>query len=198
MGTALLDASGVTGGVDYRERARKLGDYVRANLVNPAGGFYDITYKGPAHLRFPLTLLPQNGLAATFFLRLADATGERAYRQASLWALSGFTGDFAPYGVYASEYGRALAAYISQPLHVTLEGQEGDPMLRSLARAALTRLANFRLTFSPVTSTEQSGLYLKQGQDRIGPIHDPKDVKPELLNAFTSADDMVASEPSDG
>ncbi|MDP6665728.1 MAG: DUF255 domain-containing protein [SAR202 cluster bacterium] len=197
MGMALLDAFRVTGAPEYRDHARKLGEYVRANLANSAGGFYDITYKGPAHLRYPLTLLPQNGLAATFFLLLADATDEQAYRQASLWALSAFTDDFAPYGVYASEYGQALAAYTSEPLQVTLEGQAGDPMLRSLARAALTRLASFRLTLNLITSTGPSSLYVKRGQDRIGPIHNPEEVQPDLLNAFDSSDKRVAARPSD-
>ncbi len=198
MGTALLDAFRVTGIGDFRDRARTLGDYVRANLANPAGGFYDIAYKGFAHLRYPLTLLPQNGLTATFFLQLADATGDRTYRQASLWALSAFTEDFAPYGVYASEYGRALAAYISEPLQVTLEGPVGDPTLRSLAHAALTRLASFRLTLNPVASTGPSGLYLARGQNRIGPIRDPDEVLTDLLNAFDSTDEKVAAGPSDG
>jgi uncharacterized protein YyaL (SSP411 family) len=178
----------VTAGAGYVSKAQALGDYIRTNLANPTGGYFDIAYKGPAHLRFPLTLLPQNGIAATFFLRLADATGDKAYRQASLWALSAFTEDFVPYGVYASEYGRALAAYMSQPLLVTLEGPAGDPTLRALVRAALTRLASFRLTISPAASSGAPAMYLTRGEDRIGPIHDPDDVKLELLNAPAPAD----------
>ncbi|HJO82106.1 MAG: DUF255 domain-containing protein [SAR202 cluster bacterium] len=187
-GIALLDTARVTAGAGYVSKAQALGDYIRTNLANPTGGYFDIAYKGPAHLRFPLTLLPQNGIAATFFLRLADATGDKAYRQASLWALSAFTEDFVPYGVYASEYGRALAAYMSQPLLVTLEGPAGDPTLRALVRAALTRLASFRLTISPAASSGAPAMYLTRGEDRIGPIHDPDDVKLELLNAPAPAD----------
>jgi hypothetical protein len=72
-----------------------------------------------AHLKYPLTLLAENGIAAMLFLRLADSAGERKYRKAALWALSAFTEDFTPYGVYAAAYGRALGAYMSLPIQAT-------------------------------------------------------------------------------
>lgn len=115
---ALLDAYGISGESGYLERAVFLGNAVLGAQANPGGGFYDIRQKGVAHLRFPLTLLAENGIAARFFLRLADAAGERKYRQAALWALGAFTGDFTPYGVYASAYGCALGAYMSLPIQV--------------------------------------------------------------------------------
>jgi len=119
MGIALLDAHGITGKADCLSRAVSIGDEVLGAQANREGGFYDIRHKGMAHLRFPLTLLAENGVAAGFYLRLADATGNRKYRQAALWALSVFTGDFAPYGVYASAYGCALGKYMSLPIGCT-------------------------------------------------------------------------------
>ena len=113
-----VDAYGISGESGYLERAVSLGDAVLGAQANPGGGFYDIRHNGVAHLRFPLTLLAENGIAARFFLRLADAAGERKYRQAALWALGAFTGDFTPYGVYASAYGCALGAYMSLPVQV--------------------------------------------------------------------------------
>ena len=113
MGIALLDAYRVTDESRHLERAVLLGDAILNSQANPVGGFFDISHKGLAHLRFPLTLLAENGVAATFFLSLADSTKEKKYRQAALWALSAFTDDFAPYGVYAATYGRALGAYMS-------------------------------------------------------------------------------------
>jgi uncharacterized protein YyaL (SSP411 family) len=55
-----------------------------------------------------LTLIEQNGSAASFFLQLADATGDTKYREAALWAFAPFTENFAEYGIYAATLGQAL------------------------------------------------------------------------------------------
>ncbi|MCH7787666.1 MAG: thioredoxin domain-containing protein [Chloroflexi bacterium] len=183
MGAALLDAYRLTGESRYLEQATELGEAILASYVNPAGGFFDIREKGLAHLRFPLTLLVENGVAASFFLRLGDFTEDKKYRQAALWALNAFTGDFGPYGVYASGYGRALAGYISSPLRITLEGQAGDPALITLARAVLTRLGHFRLILSVSNSTAQAAIYIERDSGRIGPIYDAESIMPEMATS---------------
>ena len=86
--------------------------FVQVNLQNPDGGFFDITQKGPAHLRYPLTLLTENGTAALFFVKLYDATKKQEYQDAAAWALACFTGDFTSYGLHAAEYGLGLQAYL--------------------------------------------------------------------------------------
>ncbi len=118
-GIALLDAYGATREAGYLERAAQLGDEILDAQTNPFGGFHDISREGMAHLRYPLTLLAENGIAAMLFLRLADSAGERKYRKAALWALGAFTEDFTPYGVYAAAYGRALGAYMSLPIQTS-------------------------------------------------------------------------------
>jgi uncharacterized protein YyaL (SSP411 family) len=118
-GLALLDAYKITGEAHCLERVVQLGDGVLDAHANPGGGFQDIRVAGVAHLRFPLTLLVENGIAARMFLRLAELTKERKYRKGALRALSAFAGDFAPYGVYAAPYGRALGAYMSLPYQVS-------------------------------------------------------------------------------
>lgn len=116
MGTAFLQAYRATEEAPYLERAKELAEFILAAFTNPAGGYYDLCVEGSAYLRFRLTLIEQNGAAAWFFLKLAEAIKERRYRQAALWAFSAFTGDFTPYGIHAAGFGQALAGYIDGPV----------------------------------------------------------------------------------
>jgi uncharacterized protein YyaL (SSP411 family) len=111
-GLAMLDAHVAAGDAVYLDRALHLGEGVIAAHTNPSGGYHDIAHTGPAHLRVPLTLIAENGLAARFFLKIAEASGQDKYRRAADSALSAFTGDLAPYGVYAANYGRALDEFM--------------------------------------------------------------------------------------
>ena len=113
MGTALLQAHKATGETKYLERAKQLAEFILARLKNPAGGYYDIAVPGPAYLSFRLTLIEQNGAAASFFLALAETTGEPRYMDAALWALSAFTGDFSSYGIHAAGFGQALNQFMN-------------------------------------------------------------------------------------
>jgi uncharacterized protein YyaL (SSP411 family) len=113
MGTALVQAHKATGETKYLERAKELAEFILARLKNPAGGYYDIAAPGPAYLNFRLTLIEQNGAAASFFLALAETTGAPGYRDAALWALSAFTGDFNSYGIHAAGFGQALNEFVN-------------------------------------------------------------------------------------
>jgi uncharacterized protein YyaL (SSP411 family) len=112
MGTALLKAHRVTSQPSYLERAQNLAEFILSRLKNPHGGYFDIGFPGPAYLNFRLTLIEQNAAVASFFLALADATGELRYRDAALWALSAFTGDFNSYGIHAAPFGQALGEFV--------------------------------------------------------------------------------------
>ena len=114
MGTALLRAHAVTGDASYLDRTQALAEFILARLKNPSGGSYDISTQGPAYLKLPLSLIEQNGPAASFFLALAETTGARRYREAALWALCGFTEDFSDYGIHAAAFGQALGEYLSR------------------------------------------------------------------------------------
>ncbi len=111
MGRALADGFEATGETVFLERAQALAGFIRAKLKNPAGGFFDIAEKGLAFLRYPLTLVNQNGAAARFFLMLHDLTEKPDHLDAALWALKCYHGDFTDHGVHAAEFGTALAAY---------------------------------------------------------------------------------------
>ncbi|MBM4297785.1 MAG: thioredoxin domain-containing protein [Deltaproteobacteria bacterium] len=113
MGLALLRAHEATRDAMCLERARRLAEFVITQLKNPAGGFYDIGAEELAALVLRLTLIEQNGAAASFFLRLAAATRDEKYRDAAGWALCSFTADFAQYGVHAAPFGRALGELLS-------------------------------------------------------------------------------------
>ena len=112
MGIALLRAHQVTGDAEYANRAQRLAEFILAEIKNPAGGFYDIPAQDSASLKLRLTLIEQNGAAASFFLALAAATGKESYRDAALWAFQHFTGNFPEYGVHAAAFGRALQEYL--------------------------------------------------------------------------------------
>jgi uncharacterized protein len=112
-GIALVHAFRATGDAIFVERASELAEVIRARLKNPQGGYYD---RGKDELNFfgsPLTLIDQNGLAASFFVALADATKRASYRDAALWALSAFSDNFASWGIHAAPFGHALGEYLS-------------------------------------------------------------------------------------
>jgi uncharacterized protein YyaL (SSP411 family) len=108
MGTALLRAYVMTRDTKYLDRAKELAEFIWVRLKNPAGGYYDISTQGPAYLQRRLTLIEQNGPAASFFLGLAEMTGEPQYREAAQWGLNGFTEDISAYGIHAASFGQAL------------------------------------------------------------------------------------------
>ncbi|MBM4261372.1 MAG: thioredoxin domain-containing protein [Deltaproteobacteria bacterium] len=111
LGLALLIAHAVTGEAKYLDRAKDLAEFVLMRLKNPSGGYYDICTPGQAFLKLRLTLIEQNGPAASFFLELARATGEKRYRDAALWAYQPFQADFKEYGIHAASFGIALGKW---------------------------------------------------------------------------------------
>jgi uncharacterized protein YyaL (SSP411 family) len=113
MGTALLEAHRATGEPKYLERAQELAEFILARLKNPDGGYYDLIPKESLCPSFPLTLIEQNGTTASFFLALAEMTKDPGCRDAALWALSAFPGDFSSYGIHAASFGQALAEFVN-------------------------------------------------------------------------------------
>lgn len=182
---ANLDAHAVTGEPGYLERATALGQSILSEHKNPAGGFYDISEKGPGHLRHKLTLLTENGLVASLMLRLSDVTSDISFGEGATWALGAFTDDLSPYGVFASDFGMAMAGYMSSPLTVTLEAAPGDPQARVLALSAMDRLTERRVTwiFRPPDEKAKAALYLEDGDSKVGPIYEPAQLTPDLLTA---------------
>jgi uncharacterized protein YyaL (SSP411 family) len=112
MGQALLDGYAVNRQSTYLERAAQLGQDILRMHMNPDGGFFDIAETGPAALRVKVTVLSQNATVATFFLNLADQTGDPRYRDAAEWALHGYRGSPEIYGAFSASYAHALAVFL--------------------------------------------------------------------------------------
>jgi uncharacterized protein YyaL (SSP411 family) len=112
MGRALLEAFAKTGEKNYLDQAQELGEFIVDRFKNPDGGYFDLEATGFGYSKFRLTLIEQNGPAASFFLSLAAVTGDRRWREAALWALGASKEDFGSYGVHAAAFGRALGDYL--------------------------------------------------------------------------------------
>jgi uncharacterized protein YyaL (SSP411 family) len=112
MGTALLQVYGTTDESAYLEEALELAQFILAHFKDPTGGYFDIEASGFGYLSFPLTLIEQNGPAASFFLSLAAVTADSHWREAALWALSALKEGCGYYGVHAAALGMALAQYL--------------------------------------------------------------------------------------
>ncbi len=113
MGMALVQAFHATGKAVFLERAKELAKIIASRLANSKGGYFDRGQSELALFGARLTLIDQNGVAASFLLRLAAASGEPAYRDAALRALGAFSGDFAAYGIDAAPYGHALSEFFA-------------------------------------------------------------------------------------
>ena len=86
--------------------------------------------------------MTQNAQTASFFVRLADLTGDLSYRQQAVWALKSFPNSHRQFGAFAAGFGHALGRLLALPLAVTIIGEPGSQDVRSLAKAALTRMVH--------------------------------------------------------
>jgi hypothetical protein len=111
LGTALIEAYRSTGNPSWLNRARLVGGFIENRLKNSDGGYFDSAEPGPGYLRLRLTLIEQNGAAASFFLRLAQATSDMSYRDDAAWALEAFN-DPGSHGIHAAAFGRALNEFL--------------------------------------------------------------------------------------
>lgn len=181
-GLAFLDAYAVCDIALYLERARQLADDIVRQHRNAAGGFFDISQVGPANLRLPVTVLTQNAHAAAFFVRLADFSGDLAYRKMAHWALRRFPNSHRQHHAFAAGFGQALGRLLALPLRVTITGEPGDPGVRLLARAALTQLRHGDLVLQFRADREcQTASAVVHIDDRlIGPLTDPSALSPAL------------------
>jgi uncharacterized protein YyaL (SSP411 family) len=112
VGIALARAYAATEDAKYLERARELAEFILTRLKNPEGGYYDLIPQGSVCPTSPLTLIEQNGAAASFFLALAEVANDPRYRESALWALSAFGRDFSSYGIHSAGFGQALAEFL--------------------------------------------------------------------------------------
>jgi uncharacterized protein YyaL (SSP411 family) len=185
LGAAFLDAYAVLGDVQHLERARDLGADIERLNRNPNGGYYDISVRGPGRLEYPMTVLTQNATVASFLTRFADLGGETRYRDQARWALQGFGDSHRNYEAFAAGFGHEVARFLAPPVRLEVHGKPGDEALRRLVRAALTQLRyqNLVTTFEADASASEPSVTLVTERGSVGPLFDPAELKPELLDA---------------
>jgi uncharacterized protein YyaL (SSP411 family) len=120
-------------------------------------------------------VLTQNANVASFFVRLADLSGDIDYRKMAYWALRRFPNSHRTYAAFAAGFGHALGRLLALPLIITITGVPGDAGVRALARAACTQLHHGDLVFRfredrqhPTASAE-----VWVGDRLVGPLRDP-------------------------
>ncbi|MBM3225020.1 MAG: thioredoxin domain-containing protein [Candidatus Tectomicrobia bacterium] len=189
VGLAMLDAYALLQQPSYLDRARQLSTVILQRHNNPAGGFFDISELGPASVQTPITVLTQNARVATFFVRLADLSGETDYRKLAYWALRSFPNAHRQHEAFAAGFGHALALLLTLPVYCTITGTPGDPRLLALARGALTRLrhGNVVLRLQSSQTPQPASLTLQAGTYQTEAIIDPATLTTELLSTLQAA-----------
>jgi len=134
---AALDAYAHTGDADYREQARRIAAFMLRTLLAPTG-FRDrpLDDAGLGLLTEPVYSLPDNGVAADLFLRLAWLTGEATYQQIAGRILAGFGEAYTTQGVFAAAYGLAWVRAHSEPRHIVIVGPQDDPNVGAMRAVA--------------------------------------------------------------
>jgi uncharacterized protein YyaL (SSP411 family) len=186
---ALLDAYAIGGDAIYLERARQLADDILRQHRNATGGFNDVSVAGPASLQHPVTVLTQNANVASFFVRLADLSGDIAYRRTAHWALRRFPNSHRTYEAFAAGFGHALGRLLALPLVITITGGPGHSGVRSLARAACTQLhhGDLVLRFREDRQRQTASAAVHIGDQLSDPITDPASLRPEVLTSLNRA-----------
>ncbi len=191
-GWAFLKAYSVLHEAKYLDRAKTIAADIVAMHRSADGGFFDISQKGPANLQVPVAELPQNAAAASFFVRLADLSGDTAYREEAVWALKRFPGSHRPFGAFAAEYGQALARLLTLPLIVTVNGLPGSAEVLALTRAATTQLGHgdvvIKFRESSPDSSNQGAAWatIQMGDQTLGSISDPAELKPDVIRGLAN------------
>ena len=185
-GWSFLSAFAVLGDEKYLEQAKILAEDIKRMHRSPGGGFFDISQKGPASLQVQLAELPQNAAAASFFIRLADLSGDASYRQEAVWALKTFPGAHRGFGAFAAGFGHALGRLLTLPLVVTVNGPPGSPAIRGLAQAAMTQLqhGDVVIRFKATANNREAWADIQLGGRSIGSTADPSELKPDRIRAL--------------
>ncbi len=167
----------------YLDRAKELAKEFVLIHRSAQGGFLDISQTGPASLQIPVAVLTQNALAAAFFVRLADLTGDLSQRENAVWALKSFPNSHRQFGAFAASFGNALGRLLALPLAVTVVGEPGSPEVLALARAALTQLGHgdVVLRFRREHQNGPTWAEIQLEGRPVGSISDPEKITPDIV-----------------
>ncbi len=154
---ALLDAHEMCGEARFLQRARATADAVIAQFQAPGGGYYDRLASDDAFGRLALADRPivDNGLFAESLLRLAELTGEAAYRKRAAATLRIDAAGARGAGPFAATYARALRRYLSPEPSVRIVGA---PAATDAFRETALRLPTPYVTIRTLTPAEAPAL----------------------------------------
>tara|TARA_B100000749_G_scaffold79441_1_gene60076 strand:- start:1441 stop:1851 length:411 start_codon:yes stop_codon:yes gene_type:complete len=130
-----------------------------------------------------MKVLAQNARLATFFVKLADLSGEEDYREQAVWSLKSFPNAHRNYGAFAAGFGHALARLLSLPVIVTVVGTPGDHSVLEMARAALTQLGwgDMVLQFRENRDLAPARAEIQAGARPAHIVSEPSDLTQELI-----------------
>ncbi len=138
LAEAALDAYASTGDAEYRAQARRIAAFMLRALLAPTA-FRDrpLDEANLGLLTEPVYSLPDNGIAADLFLRLAWLMGEETYQQIAMRVLAGFGEAYAAQGVFAAGYALAWTRAHSEPRRVVIVGPPDDPNVAAMRAVAV-------------------------------------------------------------
>jgi len=118
--------------------AETIAAWMRERLEDAeAGGFWDAPERGePGRVSRREKPIEDGALAADGLLRLAALTGDDAWRESALRALSGFVGEYRQWGQFGAAYADAVSRALVAPLAIVVVGPEGDARAEALWSAA--------------------------------------------------------------
>ncbi len=198
-----LDALEATGDPRWRERAIALARYVWSAFAAEDGGLYDLprNQAGEGFLTQRLKPIQDapvpsgNGMAAILAARLAEHTGDAAWRERLERLLGAFAGSLSDLSLYAATMLRAVDWHLHPAAHVVIVGAADDATAQNLALAArrtyrprkvLTRVApggggaNLPAPVRAMLDGEAPRAYVCAGQACAAPTADPAELAATL------------------
>ena len=144
LAAAAVDAFELTGAPVWLERARSLAERTWERFAAGDGTLFDRPREagGNGFLRQPLTPVQDapapsgNGVAALLAARLAEHTGQPAWRERMERLLDAVGGGLAALSLYAATLLRAVDWRLHAAAHVVVVGERSDPRADALLRAA--------------------------------------------------------------
>ncbi len=133
LGQALLEGYRVSQDPYYLEQARRLAEWCRESLWDPAqGGFFDSprTANALGMLQMPNKPARENIRAAQFFLELYHLTSHESYRTVAEQTLKSVL--YARQPLPISLVGLAVDQWFRAPIHIAVVGPPGDSLTEGL------------------------------------------------------------------
>ncbi len=144
---ASLDAYESGAGDAWMDRALKIAQWMLSKLEDvEGGGFYDSSVTpGEAGISADRSMpLPENSVAATALIRLAQNSGQPKFGEAAERALDRFSGSYKHTGLFAADFAIAVERLLDPPVRVTITGPPDEPATVDMIRAAHRAMIPFR------------------------------------------------------